>query len=132
LGKVLIVCRVLLGLPFLIFGLNGVFEFFPAPAPEDMPPRAQALLEALTATGFMHPLRAFAEFVAGACLVSGFAVPLGLVVLAPVLVHILGYHIWLDPDPGGRVFSSILMLLFLACSWAYRGRLAQLLKPRPG
>src|ERR1700733_9388905 len=51
--KLSAVARVLLGLVFVVFGLNGFFGFLPVPA---HPGAAGAFLGALGATGYMFPL----------------------------------------------------------------------------
>lgn len=123
------ITRILLGLPFLVFGLNGFLMFIEPPA--EMAPAAKAFLDALTEAKFMHPIRAFAEAVSGGLLVIGLWVPLALVILAPVLVHIVGYHLFLDDAPGALGFTSALILLFLFQSWLHRGNFGCLFRGLP-
>ena len=51
-----IIARVLLGLPFLVFGLNHFLGFMPPPSPEDHSPQGGELLMAFGAAGYMWPL----------------------------------------------------------------------------
>jgi uncharacterized membrane protein YphA (DoxX/SURF4 family) len=67
--------RVLLGLIFLVFGLNGFLKFMPQPP---MPDKAGAFMGALAASGYMFPLIKSVEVVAGALLLSNRFVPLAL------------------------------------------------------
>jgi hypothetical protein len=63
-----LIARVLLGLVFFVFGLNGFFHFMPRSrrwGPAD------AFLGALFATGYMFPLIKGVEVVAGALLLAG-------------------------------------------------------------
>ncbi|MGB1275704.1 MAG: DoxX family membrane protein [Nannocystaceae bacterium] len=108
------IARALLGLIFFVFGLNGFFNFFPPPPIEG---GAAAFIGALGATGYMLPLVKGTEVVAGGLLLSGRYVPLGLVLLAPILVNIILFHTVLTPV-NPMVFVLLGLELFLA--WSYR------------
>src|SRR5260221_13403260 len=102
--------RLLLGLVFTVFGLNTVLWSMGKafmPPPEVMPKVAMAFQQALTDAGFMHPLRGAVECLGGLLILTGWMTPLGLALLAPVLVHIVLYHCYLDTDAGGRGFTSV-------------------------
>ena len=90
-----IIARVLLGLLFFVFGLNGFLHFMPNPPPT---PAAGAFFGALIATHYMFFLIFGTQVVGGALLLLGVAVPFALVILAPVVVNILFFHIFLSPD----------------------------------
>jgi hypothetical protein len=75
------IARILLGVIFVVFGLNGFLHFLPQPA---MPPAAGAFFGALAATGYMLPLIFATQLVGGTLLLLGL-VPLGVLVLAPVI-----------------------------------------------
>jgi len=129
-----VLCRLLLGAVFLLFGLNTLLWSFGTPLfppPPSMPERAAAFQHALTATGFMHPLRGAVESAAGLLLVTGMMVPLALVLLAPVLAHVVLYHAVLDPTAGGRVFTGVLVALAMFLLHAYASSFAGLLRLRP-
>ncbi|MHC4972533.1 MAG: DoxX family membrane protein [Planctomycetota bacterium] len=91
----IIVARILLGLPFLVFGLNGFLEFLEDP---ELSVRGQAFVDAMHQTGYMLSLLHITEVVCGALLIAGIFVPLALTVLAPVLINILLFHIKLDTN----------------------------------
>ena len=91
---VLIVARLLLGLVFLVFGLNGLLHFMPNP-PE--PPAADAFFLALYGTGYMFALVFGTQVIGGALLILGVAVPFALAILAPVIVNIIAFHLFLAP-----------------------------------
>jgi uncharacterized membrane protein YphA (DoxX/SURF4 family) len=84
----------LLGLTFAGSGLNGFSEFLPLP---EVPPAGRQFLAALAASGYVLPLVKAVELVAGLMLVSGCFVPLGLVLLAPVVVNIAAFHLLVVP-----------------------------------
>ena len=71
--KLPVVARVLLGLPFTVFGANALLGFLPAPP---VAPAGGAFLGALAATGYMLPLLVAVEVGAGLLLLAGRAVPL--------------------------------------------------------
>ncbi len=127
-SRIVPVARILLGLAFLVFGLNGFFHFMP------MPPLAErpgAFIGALAATGYMFPLIKGTEVLAGALLLSGRFVPLALVLLAPVLVNIAAFHIFLTPGEVGMSAFLVALTAFLAWSYrdSYRGVLASDARP---
>jgi uncharacterized membrane protein YphA (DoxX/SURF4 family) len=89
--------RVLLGLSFFVFGLNGFFNFIPAPK-EPGPEGAMAFAGAMLKAGYFFPLVKGTETICGALLLSKRCVPLALTVLAPVLVNIVAFHAFLAPE----------------------------------
>lgn len=116
--------RILLGLSFFVFGLNGFLSFLPMPPP---PPAAGAFFGALAATGYMLPLIKGTEVLAGALLLSNRFVPLALTLLAPVLVNIVLFHFVLAP-PSVLVF--VLLALELGLAYAYRDSFRGVLQAR--
>ncbi len=110
-----LVLRVLLGLVFVVFGLNGFLHFLPVPPVEG---EAASFMGALAATGYMFPLIKGTEILAGALILTGKALPLGLVLLAPVLINILAFHLILTP--GESAMSIVLVALSLALAWIHR------------
>jgi hypothetical protein len=113
-SKAITGARIVLGLIFVVFGLNGFLQFLPPPPLEGS---AAAFMGALAATGYMFPLIKGTEVVAGALLLGNRYVPLALVLLAPVVVNIVLFHTVLAP-PNPVTFMVIGLLGFLA--WAYR------------
>jgi hypothetical protein len=129
-SKAPVAARLLLGLGFLVFGLNGFFHFLPQPAP---PARALGFLGGLASSGYFFPLLKSTEIAAGILLLSNRFVPLALTVLAPVLVNIVAFHLFLAP--AQIVVPLFLMALELYLAWAYRasfrGVLATRARPAP-
>lgn len=110
----ILIARILLGLVFVVFGLNGFLHFIPQPP---MPPVATTFFGGLAATGYMLPLL-FATQVAGGALVLLGAVPLGVLVLTPVIVNIVAFHLFVVPSGLGMALVVALLAAFLA--WAHR------------
>src|SRR5256885_331530 len=91
--KIQTIVRILLGALFL-FG--GIAFFFTAPPP--LTGNMATFFEGLKASRYFFILLKGTEMVCGLLLVSGFYVPLALVVLAPIGVNILMVHVFLEPS----------------------------------
>jgi uncharacterized membrane protein YphA (DoxX/SURF4 family) len=107
--------RILLGLIFAAMPWMAILRLVSTPP---MPPGAAAFLGALMKTGYMLPLIWATEIMAGVLILFGIFVPLGLVLLAPVLVNIILYHIFLAPSGVGM--AIVVCLLELIVAWQYR------------
>ena len=117
--------RLLLGLVFFVFGLNGFLQFIPTPP---MPAAAGAFMGALAATGYMFPLIKSVEVIGGALLLSNRFVPLALAIVAPNVVNIVLFHAVLAP--GGLPVALFVLALELFSAWSYRDAFAPLLRTR--
>lgn len=119
--------RVLLGLVFFIFGLNGFFNFIPPP-PTPMPEQAMSFIGALMGSGYMLPLIAGIQVGAGALLLANRFVPLALVVLAPIVVNIVAFHLFLERS--GLVIALVVLALEIVLLGWHRRSFAGLLRAR--
>ncbi len=119
--------RLLLGLVFFVFGLNGFLSFIPAPT-APMPEGAMALGGALMQSGYMIPLIKGTEVLVGALLLANRLVPLALALIAPVVVNIVAFHVFLEPS--GTVLSLIILALEVVLAWSYRAAFRPLLAVR--
>ena len=116
-----LIARILLGLVFFVFGLNGFLHFIPNP-PMSGPPAD--FFGELMATHYMIPLIFTAQVVGGILLLAGIFVPFALAVLAPVIVNIFFFHLFLAPD--GLVIATVVVVLELWLVWANRSKFAPL------
>ena len=103
------VARIVFGLPLIVFGLNGFLGVIPVPK---MTPEAEAFLRALVDTGYMLPFWKGTEVVCGIAIVSGLYLPLALVVISPVMLNIIAFHLWLDPNPGTMGLVALMSAAF--------------------
>jgi len=111
------IARVLLGLPMVIFGLNGFFNFIPPPE-TPLPEKAMTFASALATSGYMMQLIGATMLVSGVLLVLNRFVPLALLLLAPFFVNSLAFHIVLEHSglPMAAVFAAFELYL----AWVYR------------
>jgi len=84
-----VVARILMGLVFFIFGLNGFLQFIPV---KSMPTGlAGEFVTVLMQSHWVWVVSAF-QLAGGILLLVNRYVPLALALLAPVIVNILTYH----------------------------------------
>ena len=122
-----IIARVLMGVCFLVFGLNGFLHFIPEPK-NAMPEGAAAFAGALLKAGYMLPMVMGTQLLVGVLLLLNRFVPLALALLAPVIVNIVAFHIFLAPSGLGLALVVLALELYMA--WAYRSSYRSMLNPR--
>ena len=125
-GALPTIARILLGVIFAFFGLNGFLQFLPQP--KTMPEGAAAFAGALAKTGYMFPLISGTQVLVGVLLLLNRFVPLALALLAPVIVNIIAFHLYLQPS--GVVPGAVALILEVYLAWAYRGSYRSMLAMR--
>ncbi len=106
-----------MGLMFFVFGLNGFLHFIPEPK-TPMPEGAGAFAGALMKTGYMMPLVTGMQLLVGVLLLLNRFVPLALALIAPIIVGIITFHLFLAPATIGPGILALVLEVYLA--WAYR------------
>jgi putative oxidoreductase len=101
------IARVLLGLLFFVFGLNGFLHFIPSPPPSGL---AGQFVGAMFVSHYLSVVFAL-EFVAGALLLVNRFVAAALTILAPLLVNIALFHACMAP--AGYAPAVIAIALWL-------------------
>lgn len=119
------IIRVLLGVMFLVFGLNGFLNFMPAP--KELPPDVITVSTGLMKGGYMAVVSA-TELVVALLLLTNRFVPLALVLLAPIVVGIITFHIAIAPATIVPGIVVLVMELYLA--WVYRGAFRPMLQAK--
>ena len=109
-----VTARIVLGLIFLIFGLNYFLQFLPMP-PQSGP--AESFTTGLFHSGYFFPFLNALEVLIGIALLAGLLVPLVLVILMPVTVNILLFHLFLTDSV---IMSVVILGLHLYLAWGYR------------
>jgi putative oxidoreductase len=109
-----VIARVLLGLVFLVFGLNFYLHFIPN---QTMPGDAGTLAGLLFQHGWFT-FYGILYLVAGVLLVVGRYVPVGLVLLGPIIVNILLFHLTLAPKGiGPGLVCAVLEAFLIYAYW---------------
>lgn len=116
---VIVIARVLLGLPFAVFGANVIHPFLKM---QPMPGDAGQLAMLMFNHGWFLFIGSL-YVIAGLLLLIGRYVPVALVILGPILVVILLFHITLEPATVGMPVVLTLLELFLIYAYwpAFRG-----------
>ena len=102
------IARYLLGLLFLVFGLNGFLHFIPQPPPTD--PLGAQFFGAVIASHFAAFFFAGQVF-GGVLLLSGYFVPLALTILAAELYNILAFHLTLGKGIAPALVACVLWIV---------------------
>jgi hypothetical protein len=121
------VVRILLGLPLMIFGLNGFFNFIPQPQ-TPLAPGAAAFAGALMASGYMMQVIGATQLLVGIFLLLNRFVPLALVLFAPFLVNSVAFHLRLEHT--GLPMAAVFIVLYVYLVWTYRAAYRSLLTAR--
>jgi len=105
---VALIARILLGLVFFVFGLNGFLHFIPAgPMPTGL---AGQFSTALMQSHYYVVVFAV-QLLGGVLLLVNRYVPLALTILGPVIVNILCFHLFL-------LRTGLPLALVVAILWA--------------
>ncbi len=121
--------RILLGLIYLVFGLNFFLHFIPSPPPVQDSSPVSLFSGGLGASGYFYPFLKAVEVIAGAFLLINLFTPLVTLVVFTISVHIFLFHAFLAPDT--IMISLIMLLLNIYLLWIYRGFYFPLLQ-KPG
>jgi len=127
------ISRILLGLIFVTFGLNGFLHFIPSPQYQGV---AGQFIGAIF-TSHLYVVIFLTQIVGGLLLLANRYVPLGLLLLGPVLVNILGFHIFMSPTtiPMALVATVLWFVVFSSVRGTFSGlfvpRISEDLKKAP-
>jgi len=119
------IARTVLGLIFIMFGLNDFVPFIPYPP--SIPEHAGAFFGAMVQSHFAYFVFGV-QLIAGILLVINRFVPLALVMLAGVIANILAFHIAMWPATIVP-FPALVTVLWFIVAWRYRTKLNPLLQP---
>jgi putative oxidoreductase len=113
------ISRFLLGLIFLVFGLNGFLHFIPMPPPSGV---AGQFLGAIFVSKYLLVISGL-QVIPGALLLINRYLPLALTILGPIIVNILLFHGLMNPAGLGlAVFVTILWgVVFVSVRSAFAG-----------
>ncbi len=105
-----LLARILLGLIFLTFGLNGFLHFIPAPPPAGMAGTFLGLLAASHYAAFVFGV----QILVGVLLLSNQYVRLALVLVGALISNILVFHLTMNPSGIGLGVVALILWVILA------------------
>lgn len=120
------VVRSLLGLIYVIFGLNFFLHFLPMPSAQ--PEAAESFIGGLFQAGYFFPMVKGIEVLLGGFLLLNFFTPLSLIILAPISLNIFLFHAFLSP--AGVPISILILALHIYLFWAYKKSFNTILDPK--
>lgn len=100
------IARIVLGLMLLVFGANKFLHFIPMEAPTGT---AGEFMNSLGATGYIFPVVGILEVIIGAMLLLKKWVAFALILLAPISINILLFHLFLDIP--GLSFALLIVVI---------------------
>jgi len=118
------IAHYLLGLMFLFFGANLFLNFLHAPLPTGVEGQ---FFGALVDSHYIYVI-AFLQVVPAILLLINRFVPLGLILLAPIIVGIVFVHILMAP--AGLPITLVAVILWLLAAYPVRSAFAGLLLHR--
>jgi len=109
------VLRIVLALILIVFGANKFIHFMPAP---EFPEAAGNFWIALDNTGYMIPIIGAIEIIVGLLLILNKWVGFALIILAPIAVNMMLFHINLAPAAiGPAALVTILNAILIYAYW---------------
>lgn len=111
-----VILRVVLGLIYLIFGLDYFLHFIPYQPTHTG--AAAALKNGLAATGYLYPMMKTVQIVGGISLIMNRYAPFSAVVLFPISLNVFLFHTVLVPS--GWFMGVLLLIPNLFLGFAYR------------
>jgi putative oxidoreductase len=109
------IARYLLGLIFLVFGLNGFLHFIPMPPPKGL--AAQQFGGAIFMSHYWVVVFGI-QVIGGVLLLAGQFVPLALVLLGPVIFNIFFFHALMAPE--GVPLAIVVVVLWVILAVRYK------------
>jgi putative oxidoreductase len=127
--KLPLIARLLLGLVMFASGITGLLNL--VPMPPDLPEQLVTFNRGLMASVYFMPFLKLTEAVCGALLLSGFFVPLALVILAPVVLNIFLVNAFMMPSGLPLVIVIGLLQIYLSFfAQPYAATIKQLFKSK--
>lgn len=118
------IARLLLGIYFLVFGLNGFLHFLPQPP---MPEEAGKAIGAIFTPSYQMPLVKAIETICGIALLTNRFAALALILLAVITVQILLFHLTYT-GIGGSVIQLVFAAILVYVMFQYKDRYEGILR----
>jgi len=115
-----LIARILMGLAFVFFGANGFLNFMvPPPMPDSPAARFSAVMMSTHYTQVVCAIM----IISGILFLIGRYIPLALVLIGPVIVNILLFHLLMAPATiaPGLVVTACWFIVFFHVRSAFAG-----------
>ena len=110
-NKIFLGVQVLSGIMLVVFGLNGFLQFIPMPQP---PVEMGQYMGALFTTGFIFPIVAVIEILAGVSFIVNKYTSFMAIIVMPIMINAFLAHLFLDlAGIGGSAFLIIATLIVM-------------------
>jgi uncharacterized membrane protein YphA (DoxX/SURF4 family) len=117
-----IIVRILLGLLYAFSAIMVLFHLAPQP---ELSGNTKIFMDGIVASRYLLMLLKVTELLCGLALITGFFAPLATIIIFPVTLNILLFHICTSQSDFGMAIVMLLANLFLA--YAYREKYKPLL-----
>lgn len=118
--------RLLFGFVFAASGLSKLL------APQEILMQSYGtgtpFMSSLQDTGYLFVLLAITEIITGLAILINRFVPLALTILAPIIINIVGFHLFVNVNAGGIVVALVVLVLELYLAWQHHDAFAPLLR----
>lgn len=104
------IARILLGIMLVVFGANKFLNFMPQPT---LPESALNFMMALVSSGYIMVIVGVIEIAAGILILSNRWTNLALVILFPISLNAVLFHLFLDPAGMGGAVVLITLNVYL-------------------
>lgn len=118
-----IIVRVLMGLMFAFASIVVLFKLVPQP---EQTGNVKIFMDGMTASVYMMTTIKVIELICAVAFLTGKFVPLATVVIFPITVNILLFHVFVEPE--GLLVAILLMIGNLFLAWHYRNKYKPLFK----
>lgn len=122
----MIIVRTLMGLLFLFASISVLFNLIPKP---ELTGAVKTFNEGMDAAPYFMKLLKVTELLCGLAFVTGYFVPLATIVIAPIIIHIFLFHLFLDTT--GLPVAIFLVLANIFVAYFYRDAYKPLLTAKP-
>ena len=123
----MIIVRTLMGLLFIMASVVVLFNLVEKPVLPEGP--VKVFNEGMDAAPYFIPVLKVTELLCGIAFVIGRFVPLATVIIAPVIIQIFLFHLFMDRT--GLPVAIFLVAANIFVAWYYRDSYAGLLTAKP-
>ncbi len=113
----LLLARIILATILIIFGSNKFLHFMPMFQANI---RAEHFFNGMINSGYLFPTLGVLEMLVGILLIARKAVPFALIVLAPISINIILFHIFLFPQGIGPGLIVFILNVYLVKKYWHR------------